>query len=201
MDDARHTTPRNASHGSDDPGADVPSDPQLVQRVARGDHAALGQLIERHQQRVFSLSYRVLGRWDQAEEAAQEVFIKVYRSAGKYRPEALFTTWLYRIVVNHCLDMKRKAARMPMAVSQEQIDRMGELPEDSLTARERSERVRKAVNELPEAQQTALLLHRFEGQPIRQIAEVMDRSESAVESLLVRAYAKLRETLSDLKNG
>ena len=179
----------------------MPSDPQLVERVARGDHAALGQLIERHQQRVFSLSYRVLGRWDQAEEAAQEVFIKVYRSAGKYRPEALFTTWLYRIVVNHCLDMKRKAARMPVAVSQEQLDRMGELPEDRLEARERSERVRQAVNELPEAQQTALLLHRFEGQPIRQIAEVMERSESAVESLLVRAYAKLRETLSDLKNG
>ncbi len=201
MDDARHTSPHNASHATDRPGADVPSDPQLVERVARGDHAALGQLIERHQQRVFSLSYRVLGRWDQAEEAAQEVFIKVYRSAGKYRPEALFTTWLYRIVVNHCLDMKRKAARMPVAVSQEQLDRMGELPEDRLEARERSERVRQAVNELPEAQQTALLLHRFEGQPIRQIAEVMERSESAVESLLVRAYVKLRETLSDLKNG
>lgn len=142
----------------------------------------------------------MLGRWDQAEEAAQEVFIKVYRAADKYQPKALFTTWLHRIVVNHCLDMRRRSSRAPLAMGQDQIDRVGVVPADDLEARERSERVRRAVAELPDAQKTALILHRFESQPIRQIAQVMERSESAVESLLVRAYARLRESLADLRD-
>ena len=179
--------------------ADVSADQQLVARIADGDTEALGELVDRHQRRVLSLSYRLLGRWDQAEEASQEAFIKVYRAAQTYRPDALFTTWLYRIVVNQCLDMKRKAGRDPVSVDPASVERISREKDDRLEARERDQRVRLAVAQLPQAQQTALLLHRFEGQPIKQIAGVMGKSESAVESLLVRAYARLRELLADMR--
>lgn len=200
LDDAQATNPPDApvTPGPQDAITAQP-DQQLITLVASGDSAALGILIDRHQQRVLSLSYRLLGRRDQAEDAAQEVFIKIYHAAGKYRPEAQFTTWLYRIVVNQCLDMKRKTARAPQALGQDTIDQVGHVPTDKLEARERSQQVQQAVADLPEAQQTALILHRFDGQPIRQIAQVMGRSESAVESLLVRAYAKLRVTLAVLR--
>lgn len=179
--------------------ADTQLDHQLVARIAQGDTDALGELVDRHQRRVLSLCYRLLSRWDQAEEAAQEAFLKVYHAAPKYQPEALFTTWLYRIVVNQCLDMKRRAARQPRSVDPESFDRVGRDRDNRLEADERAERVRRAVAALPETQQTALVLHRFEGQPIRQIAQVLGKSDSAVESLLVRAYARLRENLADLR--
>lgn len=178
--------------------ADAPQDQQLVARLADGDTRALGELVNRHQQRVLSLSYRMLGRWDQAEEAAQESFIKVFRAAKQYRPEALFTTWLYRIVVNQCLDMRRKAARGPHSVDPESFNRLGHVQADALQAQERIDLVQRAVAELPEAQRAALVLHRFEGESIRQVAQVLGRSESAVESLLVRAYAGLRIKLAEL---
>lgn len=180
--------------------ADEPVDQQLVVRIADGDTGALGELVRRHQRRVLSLSYRMLGRWDQAEEASQEVFLKVYRAAPKYRPDALFTTWLYRIVVNQCLDMKRKAGRDPVSVDPASVERISREQDDRLEARERARRVLLAVAKLPQAQRTALLLHRFEGRPIKQIAEVMGKSGSAVESLLVRAYARLRELLADMRD-
>lgn len=180
--------------------ADELADQQLVAKIADGDTGALGELVRRHQRRVLSLSYRMLGRWDQAEEASQEVFLKVYRAAPKYRPDALFTTWLYRIVVNQCLDMKRKAGRDPVSVDPASVERISREQDDRLEARERARRVRLAVAKLPQAQRTALLLHRFEGRPIKQIAEVMGKSESAVESLLVRAYARLRELLADMRD-
>lgn len=178
---------------------DASADQQLVARIAAGDTEALGELVNRHQRRVLSLSYRLMGRWDQAEEASQEAFIKVFRAAPKYRPDALFTTWLYRIVVNQCLDMKRKAGRDPVSMDPASVERISPRQDDRLEARERAQRVRLAVSKLPQAQQTALLLHRFEDQPIKQIARVMGKSESAVESLLVRAYARLRELLADLR--
>ena len=174
------------------------SDEELVAAVAAGDTAALGQLVQRHQERVLSLAYRILLRWDLAEDVGQEVFLRVWSSAGDYRPKARFTTWLYRVVVNVALDAIRRARRQPVQLAESFADVPAGDPPDHLVAEERAASVAKAVAALPERQRIALVLHVYEDLRCREVAEVTGWSASAVESLLVRAYAALRLHLADL---
>jgi RNA polymerase sigma-70 factor (ECF subfamily) len=176
-----------------------PADAELMARVAADDMAALGDLVRRHQGKVLALAIRTLGRPDLAEDVAQDVFVKVYRAAPAYTPQAAFTTWLYRIVVNCCLDALRKHRRAAAP-----LDRAADVPaaDDAAGNLERNEqaaRVRRALNALPERQRLVVLMHRYQDLSHRQIAETTGWSESAVESLLVRAYANLRAALADLE--
>jgi RNA polymerase sigma-70 factor (ECF subfamily) len=174
--------------------SDDRSDADLVASVASGQTSALGQLAMRHQQRVRAIAYRILGRWDLADDVAQEAFLRVWRGAERYQPSAAFTTWLYRIVVNLCLDQKRRGRPLQLTEQDPPDDRV---THTSLIDLERTEAVRREVAALPERQRVALVLHRFEGLNHAQIAAATGWSESAIESLLVRAYARLRETLKD----
>ena len=158
---------------------------------------ALGALVRRHQQNIQALAYRTLGRWDLAEDVAQEVFLRVYRSAGKYQPKAKVSTWLYRIAVNLCLDVMRRSKRALGALSKDANLPAQSVP-DPLETSERVEIIRQAVADLPDRQKTVLNLHRYEGLSHKDIAEVTGWSQPAVESLLVRAYANLRKSLSKL---
>jgi RNA polymerase sigma-70 factor, ECF subfamily len=169
-----------------------PDEPELMRRLAGGDMSALGTIVERHQDRVRSIAYRMLQRWDAADDITQEAFLRVYRSAARYQPTAGFSTWLYRIVVNLCLDAAKKPR---MALLSGEDAPAGPSADADLMARERLAAIQQAIADLPERQRMALVLHRFEGLNHRQIAEAMDASESAVESLLVRAYSGLRERL------
>jgi len=166
--------------------------------VADGRMAALEELVRRHQDSVMAMAYRLLGRWDSAEDVAQDAFVRIYYAAPAYQPTAKFTTWLYRIVVNRCLDLKRRQARDPVSTAQTAIDPPDDPATDPLDARETVERVREAVRRLPDRQQIAVVLHRYEDLSHRAIADATGWSESAVESLLVRGYANLREALSDM---
>jgi RNA polymerase sigma-70 factor (ECF subfamily) len=172
-------------------------DAQLMARLAEGRLEALGQLVRRHQHKVMALAYRMLGDWQQAEDVAQDAFLHVHRGAARYRPDAQFTTWMYRIATNLCLDALRRRKRAPVEMPAA-ADFPADAERDPVEADERTRMVRQAVDALPERQRTAVLLHRYEGFSCREIVEVTGWSESAVESLLVRAYAKLREALSDL---
>ena len=157
--DNGHITTGNAALG----------DADLMVCVAGGSMPALAELVRRHQDKVLSLSYRMLGRWDVAEDVAQEAFLRVHRAAAQYEPNAAFTTWLYRVVVNLCLDARRRIRKAP-----------GHLPEnaplqaedrDSLEAREQAERIQQAVAGLPERQRTVLVLHRYQDLSHREIAQ------------------------------
>lgn len=168
-------------------------------RLATGDREALGVLVERHQQRVLALARRFLGNDTLAEDVAQDAFLRVWRSAATYTPTAQFATWLYRIVANLCWDLRRRA-RLRL---QEDFAGRGP-PVTDASPLEHSEtiaRVQAAVLELPDRQRLALLLHRYEGLSQREIAAITGWSVSAVESCLVRAYEKLRQTLRDLRPG
>ena len=174
-------------------------DSTLMSHVGAGDMSALGELVSRHQDRVLEIAFRTLGRWDLAEDVAQETFLRVHRAARKYKPKAKFTTWLYRIVVNLCLDEKRKRARSGMSLEDAPID-AGTVPNGNIIEKkETTELVKAAVDGLPERQRIALVLHRYEGLSHGQIAEATGWSSSAVESLLVRAYANLRKKLDKIK--
>ncbi|MHC4540186.1 MAG: RNA polymerase sigma factor [Planctomycetota bacterium] len=195
-----------------------PSDTELMARLARGEVSALGQLARRHQRRILELAFRTLGDWDRAEDVAQETFrtlgdwdraedvaqetfLRVYRAAGRYRPQARFTTWLYRIVVNLCLDEQRKRARATVPLEAATPAAWPASEANPTEKNELAELVKAAVQELPERQRLAVVLHRYDGLSHTQISEVTGWTQSAVESLLVRAYANLREKLAKLKDS
>jgi RNA polymerase sigma-70 factor (ECF subfamily) len=184
------------------------SDEELMGRVARGDRRAFTSLVQRHQQHILNLIHRALGDRAQAEDVAQEVFLRVWQAAKGYEPKAKFTTWVYRIAVNLCLDAMKSAHHKqsfihPDAGSEEQgdnnellygCDRAGS-PEEHLLTAEESRRIFAALQSLPSNQRLAVVLKKFDGLSYDEIGRIMGCSKSAVESLLVRAKRTLREKL------
>ncbi len=182
-------------------------DRDLLARVAEGDVESFGVLVERHQRRLFRLCERMLHNPEDAGDAAQEVFLKAFRKAGSYRPRGKVYTWLYRIAVNHCLNVlrRRKLARFlsfgEVGGSGDAEDDRPEFdPEDAapdaeqqLEARRRWRATRELIDQLPAGQRAVLVLAKFEGLSYRQIAAVLEISEGAVESRLFRAVQRLRK--------
>ena len=176
------------------------SDTDLMARLGAGDMAALGTLAQRHQKRVISLAYRLIGDWHRAEDVAQETFLRLRQVASRYRPDAQFTTWLYRVVYNLSIDAQRRLANRPTARETGEPDAQDVSASDSVEKIEIARFVREAVNALPERQRRTVILHRYEGLSHAEIAEVTGWSRSAVESLLVRAYENLRKDLEKHKD-
>lgn len=169
------------------------ADDELMPLVARGDQRAFRVLVDRHQPLVLDFAHRFLGDAQEARDVAQETLLRVYRNAGNYQPAGTFRAWAMRIARNLCLDHVRKSRPLLMDQLPEQAD--AETPLSAALHREDAERLDRAVRKLPESQRTALILRHNEGMRYAQIAEVMDISEGAVESLLVRARKGLRRSL------
>ncbi len=180
------------------------TDEQLMAAMGAGEMSALGQLVQRHQEKVLSLAYRLLGRWDAAEDVGQEAFLRVQRAAASYRPTAKFSTWLYRIVSNLCLDEWRRMKKSPPTGAHypEGISNgSSPSPSGALEKQETVHRVWEALGKLPPRERLVVVLHRFHAQSHREVAAATGWSEAAVESLLVRAYRKLRKELADLQEN
>ena len=171
-------------------------DEDLVALSARGRHDAFEILVKRHQRKVAGLAYRFTGSRADAEDLAQDVFISAWQAAARWRPEAKFATWLYRVTANACLNWKRRS-RPALVESLDGRPAAGESAEATLARREEEAAVGAAVRALPANQRMALILRRFEGRSNREVAEAMDCSEGAVEGLLQRAYEGLREKLRE----
>ncbi|MEK7469022.1 MAG: sigma-70 family RNA polymerase sigma factor [Planctomycetota bacterium] len=169
-------------------------DEQLVALSARGQKDAFEVLVKRHQRKVAGLAYRFTGSRTDAEDLAQDVFLAAWTAASRWRPEAKFGTWLYRVTANACLNWKRRS-RPALVENLDARPAAGESAEAALARREEGEAVGAAVRALPPNQRMALVLRRFEGRSNRQVAEAMDCSEGAVEGLLQRAYEGLRANL------
>ena len=184
------------------------TDVDLMLRVKAGDEDAFRELIERHQRAVISVIHRAIGDAWEAEDLAQRVFIQVFRSARRYKPTAKFTTWLYTITHNAIRNEYRRRARHA-AESFDALTQPGETgepgaqladpratdPSRQIVERELQEKIQTAIQLLPAAQRTAVILCRFEGLPYEEIAAVLDCSVSAVKSLLHRARETLKEQL------
>lgn len=168
-------------------------DADLVALVAEEDERAFSELLKRHQNAVYGLARRLLKDDQAAEDVAQEVFLRLYRSASRYRPQAALRTFLLRIAKNLCIDYHRKKRPEPIASFPDVPSE--ETPLDLLEAAIDTARLEKAVGDLPVNQRAAVLLRHTEQLSYRQIAEVMELSESAVESLLVRARRTLRQVM------
>ena len=172
---------------------------ELMRRLASGEMDALAEIVERYQSKVLSIAYRFLNDWTNAEDVAQETFLRIYKAAGNYKPQARFTTWLYRIVVNLCMDEQRKMARRPVSIEETVFSASADSDSGSAERSETIELVKKAIIELPERQRLVVILHRYENLSYDEICEVTKWTKSAVESLLFRAYANLREKLKKIE--
>jgi len=179
-----------------------------MMRVQAGDQSAFKVLVERYQRQVINVAYRFLGNREDAEDLAQETFLRVYLSAKSYKPKAKLFTYLYTIATRLALNRLRKRKRLRW-FSLDQLQENGDegpgqefpadpadQPDGSLEQAEREAMVRRALDALPEAQKTAVVFSRYEGLSYKQIAEVMETSVSAVESRLHRAKQTLRKKLS-----
>ena len=184
------------------------SSEDLMTRIAKGDADALEILVNRHQTSVLNLIYRFIGDRTQAKDLAQEVFIRVWQATKTYKPEAKFTTWLYRITTNLCLN-ELKSARRRKWFSFNRSDEDGghtfeetladsaPSAEDLLLSKERSRRISDALQNLPENQRMAMILKRYDDLSYQEIGQIIGCSVSAVESLLVRAKRTLQEKLKN----
>ena len=180
----------------------------VLERVAAGDAEAFGKLVERHQERLIRLCARLLNDAEEARDAAQEVFLKAFRGAGGFRPQGQVFTWLYRIAVNHCLNrLRRRSLARFLSLSPAADDEapvfdppdLGPDAERTLAGRRRWLATRRAIEKLPPNQRAALVLAKFEGLSYREIAAVLETTESAVESRLVRAIRSLERAQESLK--
>ena len=173
------------------------SDEALMARVARGDERAFQLLSRRHLPAMLGLARRILGSAAEAEDVAQEAFLRVWTHAPRWQPLAQFRTWLTRVVVNLCLDRKRRAPWVELEAAGDIVDpapSAGEKAESD----ERERMLATAVEKLPARQRSAIVLTYGEGMSNAQVAEVLDTSVSAVETLLVRAKQNLRRALGDM---
>ena len=177
------------------------SDPDIAAmlRLQEGDETALEEVVHRHQKNVLNLIYRYLGDATTAEDVSQEAFLRVYRARTSYTPTAKFTTWLYRITVNLCLNQirSRKAAGPQVAPIGDLVEEpAGDSPDARLDREDLQKAVKAAVDALPENQRMAVVLARYEDMSYEEISEVMNLSLEAVKSALHRAKETLKEKLA-----
>jgi RNA polymerase sigma-70 factor (ECF subfamily) len=185
---------------SDEDAEDV----RLMRLVSRGDTSAFENLIERHQALVAGTAARMLGSNSDVEDIAQQVFIRVWKSARRYVPRAKFTTWLLKITRNLVFNELRRAKRRALVPLQSDPgaedlsikDEINPAPDASLLEDELKRAIEEAILQLPESQRMALVLRRYEQLSYEEIAEVLDLSVPAVKSVLFRARTELRSRLS-----
>ncbi len=183
------------------------NDKELVTKIKNGDQNALKQLFEQYQHLVYNICYRMTGNQEEAEDITQDVFIKIFHAIGKFRGEAKFSSWIYRIAVNTCLKRERRK-KLESWISLEflfqekeqfQPESPEESPDQQIEIAEKEQIVQKAIQSIPERQKTALILFRYENLSYEEIAAIMKISLSAVEALLHRAKDNLSQKLIPLK--
>jgi RNA polymerase sigma-70 factor (ECF subfamily) len=187
------------------------TDSEIIGHIANGDRNMFRKLVERYQPMVFRTCMGFLHHKDDADDLTQEVFIQTYQTLPAFKGDASFSTWIYRISVNASLNKIRKSQKNQLLQRLESVfggDTLKEYsfpipdtenPENILIQSEHREWVQRALNSLPENQRTAIVLSKYDDLPQKEIAAIMNLTEGAVEALLQRAKANLREKLSALQ--
>ena len=173
-----------------------------MRRIAQGDERAFRELVEQYQHAVVGTAAKMLGDPTEAEDIAQQVFLRIWRHAKSYRPEAKFTTYLFTITRNLVFNESRRKSRRRESSIEEREDHHqqtgapeAEQPDAQLVNEELRSAVDQAIASLPETQRVAVVLRRYENMPYEEIAEVLELTVPAVKSLLFRARTTLREAL------
>jgi RNA polymerase sigma-70 factor, ECF subfamily len=167
-------------------------------RIGEGDMEALRLLVETHQARVIGTISKMLGADSESEDLAQQVFIRIWKSAPRYKPTAKFTTWLFRITRNLVFNELRRKRHFADQTEEipEPTERADKEPDQVLLGEELQGAIQDAINLLPESQRMAIILRRYEEMPYEEIAKVLGTTVPAVKSILFRARAELKERLA-----
>jgi RNA polymerase sigma-70 factor, ECF subfamily len=176
-------------------------DLEVIQRVLGGEAAAFDGLVRRYQQEIYRLAYRMTRNAEDAKDLAQETFVQAYRALGTFRGRARFSTWLYRIAVNLCLNHLKSAARQDPAEVDDRLPdaRAGSL--ETLLADERDRAVAEAIEALPPQQKTTLTLRVQQGLGHREIAEILECSEGTAKANYFYAVRALQRRLAAFRNA
>ena len=186
----------------------VDPDVQQMLAVQKGDRDAFDELMRKYYPRILNFAYRMLGNRQLAEDLTQEVFLKIYKGAARYRPRSKFQTWLYTIAKNTCLNELRRHHRPELSLDEPLDANTGELkkelpdpdadPAAELFQKEKAYQVRAAIHELPDNQKMAVILKRYENFSYSEIADTLNLTHKAVKSLLSRAKVNLKSKLASL---
>lgn len=186
------------------------SDVSLMLEFQKGDISSFEKLVQKHKESIINIIYQFIGERDEAEDLAVEVFLRVYRAAKKYQAKAKFTTWLYKITTNLCLNEIRKKAKLqtislskPISAGEEKEEELIEKiadaapsPQQILEKKERNALIRKAIDSLPAKQRMATILQIYEGLSYKEISRILGCSVKSVERRLYWARTNLKERLS-----
>ncbi len=186
------------------------SDVSLMLEFQKGDISSFEKLVQKHKESIINIIYQFIGERDEAEDLAVEVFLRVYRAAKKYQAKAKFTTWLYKITTNLCLNEIRKKAKLqtvslskPISAGEEKEEELIEKiadaapsPQQILEKKERNALIRKAIDSLPAKQRMATILQIYEGLSYKEISRILGCSVKSVERRLYWARTNLKEKLS-----
>ena len=182
----------------------------LIERCKRGDLAAFNDLVRKYEKQVYNFAYRLTGNYDDANDVAQDAFLRVFNAIGTFRGDSSFSTWLFRITTNVFLDERKKAKAHPQTSLDEylefgessvarQIEDPSPTPEAVLEESERALILSKAVSDLPEYQRAMVTLYHSQQKSYEEIAEIMDLPIGTVKSRLNRARLALKEKLSGIR--
>ena len=180
------------------------SDQELMRRVQGGDHTSASEIFDRYSRRIFNFAYRFLRSREAAEDATQDVFVKMLKNSRQFQGDAKLSTWLFSITANHCRDHLRKADNKPKESEETLIaiaDKSGIAADEELHRKENKNRVRGALALLTPEQREAVLLSRYQGLSYAEIAEISGCSEGAVKTRVFRAMESLKKTLSESSDG
>jgi RNA polymerase sigma-70 factor (ECF subfamily) len=171
-----------------------------IEQALLGDGAAFGQLVRAYERPVYNLTYRMLGTAAEAEDAAQETFLRAFSKLATYQPERKFVNWLLSIASHHCIDRLRRKGRSPQLSIEEPLPPEwltsdAPAPDEVASKNQERERVRQALDTLPEDYRAAVVLRYWYGQSYQEIAETTGSTESAIKSRLHRARRMMAEKL------
>ena len=178
------------------------SDFDLINGCIGGDQRCFSELVSRYKNLVYSIIFRMVNNREEANDLAQDVFLKVYKNLDKYHPEFKFSTWVMRITTNHVIDYRRKARGAAVSLEEAEYDPVDdETPEAALIARERSATISRAVNNLPDMYKIPIMLYHQQGLSYQEIASVTEEPLSKVKNRIFRGRKLLKDCLMGLREG
>ena len=183
-------------------------DAALIKKAKNGDISAFEDLIDRHQQKVFNIAYRMCGNYDDASDMAQEALIKAYLNFDKFDGKSQFSTWLYRVTTNSCLDQIKKNKKIPLTSldseietnegsTVREIESRGKTPEQELESKELSKEINECIKQLPAKHRTVIILRDINGMAYEEIAKTLNCSVGTVKSRVNRARSALKKLLTN----
>jgi RNA polymerase sigma-70 factor (ECF subfamily) len=182
----------------DKQGGDTLTDEEIVKKIIQGNQAMFSQLIERYKDKIFTLVYRYTDDYGEAQDVAQEIFIKIYKQMHTFRFQSKVSTWIYRVATNSCIDWDRKRKTKKdttCLINEALVVDQGRGPEQQFILNEQRDAVRDVINRLPENYKLLVIMYHFQNMRYKEISEVLEMPMKTIETGLYRARAMIKKQM------